>query len=69
MAQETANNLESLAAKMQALPTMDKLLMAAELIACNRADMAELVIKAALEDLQATRLLGITRAPLQRGPR
>lgn len=62
---KTLAEMEALADKIIAASTVGKLAMAIAMIQVGVADeRTESVIEAALQDLQSTRLLGITRAPL-----
>ena len=57
-------DLKALADKVSATSTLGKLALASALIQLGKVDLAESVLDAAVMDLQSTRLLGITRAPL-----
>lgn len=62
---KTFAEMQALADSIIAASTVGKLTMAIVMIQTGIADeRTEGVIKAALQDLQSTRLLGITRAPL-----
>jgi hypothetical protein len=63
---KTDEEVVALAGKMLALSTDHKLTLAVMLIQSDRIDVAERCIEAALDDIRAKRLLGITRAPLTR---
>lgn len=61
---KTKTDLVALADKVVAASTLGKVAMASALIQMGKVDVAETVLEAALDDLRATRLLGIVRAPL-----
>jgi hypothetical protein len=65
----TTEKVEVLAERLMAMSTADKLTLASMGLMDGRMDLevVESIIHAALEDLQARRLLNIKRAPLAKG--